>query len=231
MTVWPKKATHTTWVGSFSWNSQDDLVNWQSIQSKTVLSIDYWPRKFSQPNIPSKNNLMEFDFCYNIIFKSYWQILLKGTLRFALHPSTHLSVWQISFSHFLTMTSGKSSSKFVPVHWFLLLLIYVPILFGLVLFLLYFLGQLLHVRLMDLSFSIFVGDCPPGTKRQVGETGCDGCPRGQYQSQPYKTTCEVCSGNTYTRNVNSTKVSDCESKFIEIGFSTFKQSWIRILSF
>lgn len=57
-----------------------------------------------------------------------------------------------------------------------------------------------------------LGDCPAGTKRQTGDTGCDGCLRGQYQPQPYQTSCISCPANTFTRNVNSTKATDCESK-------------------
>ncbi|XP_061175426.1 uncharacterized protein LOC133184388 [Saccostrea echinata] len=56
-----------------------------------------------------------------------------------------------------------------------------------------------------------VRDCPAGTKRQTGDTGCDGCLRGQYQPNPHQATCLDCPPNTYTRSVNSTKLSDCET--------------------
>ncbi|XP_062611525.1 uncharacterized protein LOC134273339 [Saccostrea cucullata] len=56
-----------------------------------------------------------------------------------------------------------------------------------------------------------VRDCPAGTKRQTGDTGCDGCLRGQYQPNPHQSSCLDCPANTYTRDVNSTKQTDCET--------------------
>ncbi|XP_053380894.1 uncharacterized protein LOC123563563, partial [Mercenaria mercenaria] len=53
--------------------------------------------------------------------------------------------------------------------------------------------------------------CAPGTKRNADDTGCVSCPRGTYQPDAYQKDCISCDDGTFTRNVNSTAKTDCES--------------------
>ena len=53
--------------------------------------------------------------------------------------------------------------------------------------------------------------CLAGTKRNVGDTACEGCPRGTFQNLNYQTTCNTCPGTTSTKQENSTSQSQCDS--------------------
>jgi hypothetical protein len=52
--------------------------------------------------------------------------------------------------------------------------------------------------------------CPAGRKINSTEDGCEDCPVGTYQDQPYQSQCIDCPPNTSTRNTASTNISQCE---------------------
>lgn len=53
--------------------------------------------------------------------------------------------------------------------------------------------------------------CPPGTKRNADDSGCDACPMGTYQPNAYQSSCIDCPTGQSTRTANSTSLTQCES--------------------